>query len=534
MKSSKFNILVTITLILLGISFFEYVLTSRINLNFRFFFPAALEENTTFDLTISNEDGSEEYKITPNSNEIKLGNKKHGSYNLNVFLDDMPLINESYDFHKEFSFLRETFEKSISITDISSITSVEYKIADPWLRIKWFSQNLGDYKPIQYKVSILGKPDYLNVNYFEIDIREFLSNGITNIPIEISPVTKNKKILSTFKDELPVELKKISLDVPPQFDSFEISVDIDDNHMQINPYDMSFEFPILSNRENIKYIDVLYQKEKVFSATITNNDKTLALPTIPYATVTDAVMENGTLTLNIALDNKDGFLQNFFSEFLVQYEDKEFSTDSIVELPATDNAMNIFIIPRFKLGIPGYASLYVKPSSPVINIESSSKFATGTVDLTIHSGTSALTTGRIRIDRKDWVDIPEFKELYPISFKMDYERVHLVEIELHDELGQSGMYSKWLDPNTPQLGFFKNIKIVDGILNSEWGNTDLYEKLILIVTDGYNRVTLYPDKNESTVNLRNSVLTYPLKLILKGVKDDVQYTYAIEENIIPD
>ncbi len=536
MKSRKFNVFVTVIIILMVFAYFEFLLTSRINIKLNFIFPSDTYSGTIFNVSVQNEDGKRDFKITPNDNLIKLDNTKHGNYNIRITLDEMSLFNESFEFSRDFSFLRENFGKEIVISDISTITSVDYSVNDPWLRVKWFAENLGDYQPIQYRIKVFDEIKYLNVNYFEIDVRKYLKQGFKIIPLEISPVSKEKNILALYRKEVPVDFKKITLDMPPQFDSFEISLSLEDNQMQINPYDLSVEFPVMPGESDLLDIEILYQKEKIYSDTVKNNSESeiLKLPTIPYATVTNAVISEGMLNLDISLDGKDGFLQDFFSEFILQYGDDEYTATSTISFLATSNTMKIFIAPRFELGIPGSGLLYIKPEVPVVNIETTSDFEAKEVKFNIYANTTSYVQGRMRLDRGEWESIAEFKDEYERTYKMDFGKVHLIEIELTDELGQTGSLYKWIDPNTPQIGFFKDIFLSEGILNVEWGNSGSYEKMVLIVSDGYNMLTIYPDKNKNEINLKNSVLRYPVKVILKGLKNEQQYTYAISENISPE
>jgi hypothetical protein len=92
--------------------------------------------------------------------------------------------------------------------------------------------------------------------------------------------------------------------------------------------------------------------------------------------------------------------------------------------------------------------------------------------------------------------------------------------------------SKWISTAVPETTFFTKCKLSkEQILTVAWDRLSLYSEKELIITDNYNIKRFYPEDSFLQLDLSDTVLREPLKVILKGFIDDEEYTVAVIDDI---
>lgn len=557
MKSKSLRVLVVLGILLLAFVVFELFLTSHFDLQIQLSFYPGLSSDTPLQLRLQGKATQETITLFPTQKTVLLKGLNIENYTLTVSLDTMTVYSRELSFENSFSFLRQREEIAVDIEEISTVTYIEYSIEDPLLRIKWQVKNLKDFIPAQFEVTVQDSKQIVNVNYLEIDVRNGLKTSNDTLELSIAPLSREGKRIHEFQTVLPVRLANLKLNLPPQLDSFETSLRVSGQILQMDPYTNVVVFPYLLTGNPIP-VEILYYQQPILNLPLTPEqlNQTVSLPLMPAATVTQMEFFSDRIRLHVGLENPEGsteFFRSAFKYFWVQADmailsspdtvskTVEATTASWIDIAATSTALDVFLIPQFDYGIQGRATKFTKPAKPAFQVMLTERKSDQIMNADIFSISPAALKGRYKVDRQDWVTIPIFIHQYSASIPMSFDQIHSLEISLEDEFAQSGEYKKWVDPSIPQTTFFRKVQIEAGILTAEWQPLTVYQQLIATVTDGYNKVTLTPETNSLQVDLSKTALYYPLKIILKGKlgrnngADFVEelYTCAIEENIYP-
>jgi len=533
MVFKKINFWIFLALICLIFVIFEFINTGKANLKMDFSFQETFPEGVKFTGYLQSGGFSQDLSISSSKTaEAELKGIPFGEYSLALFLDEKRILSENFTVEKKPSFWRQNENELIKVGEIASITSIEFSLNDPFIMMKWQSEFLGEYTPKQFEITIEGETNILNVNFTEIDIRKFLNQGKESIQCILKTISKDSFSINRLSFQIPVNMEKLIFDLPPQLDSFEVSARVNNNKIQIDPYSLSIEFPVLAYEESLP-VDVLYFGQKIYETEINPKSKInqIKLPLLPIAIVSNAKIENEKLSFVLSLEGQEKFFFDFFEDYVLSYNGTETTTERFFETASTDAAQNIYITPSFAYNVVGRVTLFEKPSKPEFNVKTKSNPANNETEISIFTETDNLLKGQYRVDRKEWIKIPEFTAEASFTSIMERNEAHLVEIGIFDGFNQKADYSHWIDPLVPETTFFKKIQISEKRLFLEWEKTESYDSLELIVADDYNKMVFYPEENTFEADLSKAPFSERFKIILKGKKNGSLYVASIVEGL---
>ena len=534
MKSNKW--LFIFLLVFLGIAFvsWEFFVTSRLSLNVHFIYPEGISDDVSFEMKIYSGRFENNISIQPSKENIQYSSIPFGDYFFEINLDERMIIKEFHSFQSEFSIKRLKETVSIDISELASITSVNYKIVDPFLTVKWAGKFLGGYKPTEYLMRVNDEEKTLSVNYVEVDVLKELLDGREKIDLEIIPLTRTGKELLRFEYEIPIRLENVRLDIPEGFNIYEMSINVQEKRIPIDPYNPKVSFPVIDFSENKIPYEIYYYEDRIWKSelNLSEANEMIKIPEIPQATVTQVLLNESTVTLLLDVVREEEFLYDRFNYFEI---DTDASKATVTErYTYQNNDTGLSITPLFNPDIKGETLTFKIPNPPNPKLhtymyDDQMRFSP---TIKVSSDSFLNLSGLVTIDNSEQLVIPVFSEnyLFDADFKMD--EVHLIEVILKDIYGQSAQMSKWISTSVPETTFFTKCELNQNqILSVAWDQLSIYPDIELIVTDNYNIKRFYPEVSELKLDLSDTVLREPLKVILKGFIDEEEYTAAVIEGI---
>ena len=537
MKSNKWVFI--FFLVFLGIAFvsWEFFVTSRLSLNVHFAYPEGISDDVSFEMRIYSDRFENNITIQPNKDNVQYTSLPFGDYFFEITLDERLIVKEFHSFQSKFSVKRLKETVSLDISDLASITSVNYKIVDPFLTVKWTGKFLGGFKPTEYLLRVNDSEKTLSVNYVEVDVLKELLDGREKIDLEIIPLTRTGKELLTFEYEIPIRLENVPLDIPEGFNIYEMSINVQEKRIPIDPYNPKVSFPVIDLSENKIPYEIYYYEDRIWKSelNLSEANEMIKIPEIPQATVTQVLLNESTVTLLLDVVREEEFLYNRFNYFEI-YSD---TTEATVTERYTykNNDTDLLITPLFNPDIKGETLSFRIPNPPYPKLhtymyDEQMKFSPS---IKVSSDSFLKLSGVATIDNSEQRIIPVFSQNYTFDVDFKTDEVHLIEVVLNDIYGQSAQMSKWISTSVPETTFFTKCELNQNqILSVAWDQLSIYTDIELIVTDNYNIKRFYPEVSDLKLDLSDTVLREPLKVILKGFFDEEEYTAAVVEGIRSD
>ncbi len=534
MKWSKWTFVFLV--VFSGILFiaWEFFVTSRMSLDVQVIYPAGISDDVGFQMKVYSSDFTNEKVILPHDEAIRYSNLPFGDYFFELTLDDRLLIKEFHNFQSGFSFKRTKETVTLDVTELASITSISYKIVDPYLTIKWNGKYMGAFRPTDYLIALNGREQILNVNYLEMDVLKELLEGEDSVIIDIIPLTQSGGKLLSYEYEIPIRMESVSLDIPKGFNVYDMSINIQEKRIPIDPYNPLINFPVIDFSETTIPFEIFYYEDRIWKSEIilSSTKETIALPSIPEATVSRVDLNESTVTLYLDIEKDEEFLYNRFKHFIIQQD--TLSTTSTERFTYSNNHRQLQITPLFEPDIQGDSLSFEIPGPPFPQIHTFmlNKELQFDPSIKVYSESFLKLNGTLRVDNSNEIKLPDFSKeyFYKADFKID--EVHLIEIVLEDVYGQKAERTKWISTAVPETTFFTKCELNDNqILTVEWDQLLIYPEIELIVTDDYNIKRFYPKGAALQTDLSGTLLRQPLRVILKGYLNSEEYTAAVIEGI---
>ncbi|MFW6262415.1 MAG: hypothetical protein ACOC34_00070 [Thermotogota bacterium] len=534
MKSNKWIFIFIIVFVGIAFVSWEFFVTSRMTLTVHVNYPQGISNDVGFEMRVYSERFEEEMIVYPQEESIDFSSLPFGDYFFEIILDDRLIMKEFHSFQSKFSIRRLNEIVNLDLTELASITSVNYKIVDPYLTVKWVGKYQGGYKPTEYLIRVNDSERILSVNYFEIDVLKELLEERDQIDLEIIPLTRAGDELLAFEYEIPIRFESVRLDIPDGFNIYDMSINVQEKRIPIDPYDPKISFPVIDLEENRIPFEIYYYEDRIYQSELNLSDakETINIPEIPKATVTEVEIDQSTVTLHMEVTRDEEFLYNRFSHFDL-YSDSFHATATELFTYNNDNT-SIDITPFFDPDIKGKTLTFVLPNPPqprlhITMYDEQMKFKPS---VKVFSDSSLVLNGTITIDNSEILVIPEFTEEYTLNADFTVDEVHLIDVVLEDIYGQRAQQSKWISTSVPETTFFSECELSqEKILKVAWDPLVIYSQMELIVTDNYNIKRFYPESNHLEADLSGTLLREPLKVILKGFLNDKEYTAAVVEEI---
>ena len=536
----KFNKWVVIfLLVLLGMLFvsWEFFVTSRMSLSVNVIYPEGISDDVGFEMRIYSADFESEMMVYPEKDPINYSNMPFGDYFFELQLDDRLIVKEFHNFTSVFSIQRTKETVTLDISELATITAVNYKIVDPYLTIKWTGKYMGAYKPTEYLVYLNETEKILSVNYLEMDVLKELLEGKEKVAVTIIPLTQDGEEILRFNYEIPVRMERVNLDIPDGFNIYEMSINIQEKPIPIDPYDPSVRFPVIDLPETSIPYEIYYYEDRIWKSELTLSEsiEQIKLPDIPKATVSAVNLEQSTVTLHLNVTREEEFLYNHFKYFEI-HSDTINSTATEIFTYHNDHTV-LSIIPLFEPDIQGEETSFTIPGPPIPRLHTTmfDEDMTFKPTIKIFSDSFLSLTGMVKIDNDKEFLIPEFTSEYTFETDFQMDEVHLIEVSLKDVYGQKAEHSKWVSSSVPETTFFKRCEMnADQMLFVEWDPLLIYSEIELIVTDDYNIKRFYPEESNLQTDLSGTLLSEPIRVIVKGYLDGEAYTAAVIEGVRSD
>ncbi len=522
--------------VFLGLAFvsWEFFVTSRMSLNVDVLYPDGISNEVGFEMRIYSNTFDNEMVVYPQSESVEFSSLPFGDYFFELSLDDRMIVKEFHNFKSQFSISRFKETVTLDISELASITSLDYKIVDPYLTVKWNGKFLGGYRPTEYLIRVNDNERTLSVNYVEVDVLKELIEGQDIIELEIIPLTRNGGKLLSFDYEIPVRLESVRLDIPDGFNIYEMSINVQEKRIPVDPYDPKISFPVIDLTENKIPFEIYYYEDRIWKSELklSEANELIKIPEIPQATVTAVQLNESTVTLHLDVVREEEFLYNRFNHFEI-FSDA-FSATATDDFTYQNDETTIHITPFFSPDVKGKTLTFKIPNPPSPKLhtymyDDQMKF---TPSIKVFSESPLKLEGDLIIDNSEKRMIPEFRNEYVIDVDFKMDEVHLIEVILEDTYQQKAQMSKWISTAVPETTFFTTCKLSkDNVLTVSWDQLSLYSEKELIITDNYNIKRLNPEDSNLQIDLSDTVLREPLKIILKGFIDDEEYTAAVIDDI---
>ena len=534
MKLNKWSIIFLLVLIVSVFLSWEFFITSRMNLDVSFIFPDGISDDVEFEMRIYSEEFDNKTAVFPHDKEINYSSMPFGDYFFELYLDDRLIIKEFHNFQSQFSIKRAKEQVALDISELATITSVNYKIVDPYLTIKWTGKYLGAYKPAEYLVYLNNNERLLSVNYLELDVLKELLEGEQAVDIRIIPLTQSGGKLLSFEYQVPIRMESVRLDIPEGFNIYDMSINIQEKRIPIDPYDSRISFPVIDLSENSIPFEIYYYEDRIWKSELDLSEvvETIKIPDIPQATVTEVDLDESTVTVHLNIDREKEFLYNRFKYFEISSD--TINTTATEYFTYNNDNQNIYITPLFEPDIQGETLLFTIPQPPIPHLhtymfDENLDFAPS---IKIYSDSFLKLHGDLQIDNTLVHNIPEFNGEYLFELDFEKDEVHLIEISLEDIYGQTAQKAKWISTSVPETSFFIKAELnKNQILDIKWDSLTIYQETELIITDNYNIKRFYPEESGLQIDLSGTLLREPLRVILKGFLNGDEYTAAVIEGI---
>ena len=554
-KMNYKTVILIVVAALLVFTLFEFLLTSRLNLMVNVEFSEQLSTlynkrdklpsagaNFFFQISGQEPGGTIFEKriiVSPEKNRYEINNIPYGDYFYELELDDKTITREFINFSPSFRFTREESGIALDLTNLATITSVDYKVEDPSLLIKWHGKYMGAFRPFQYLVKTNNQEESVSANFLRVDLYSFLLEDQREIRLSIEPLTKSGMPLLQYDKTIPIELASVEFEIPEALNPYELTVEIQGKELQIDPFTDNVEIPLAGSKGNELSIpfNAKYYGETIWNSTVdaTSIRNGVEFPEVPEPTVTTMSFNEDALDIHFALTGETSFLKQNFEYFVVTTETTATTCTKSLNYEFSEKGETITVKPYFYPDIMGEAVRFTVPLDPAPRLHSVMFDQDGEFSpkLVIYSGTNARTAGRYSIDREKERTIPAFTKyetIIPDDFRE--EAVHHVSVVLESEYDVQGSVEKWISTKSPEVTFFKEAYFDNsGILHVSWDQTEMYDELKLIVTDGYNIIEKTPSGSSASINIKDTALQTPLRIILKGFYQGDEYTAAIVENL---
>ncbi len=526
-----FRVFLIVLILLLGLASSFFFLRSRMDLSVSFEFPYTIDDDATFHFQIHTQDLSYEFEIGKKHNQVLIPGMKYGLYTVSLTHQGMSILRSSYDFQPSFGFLREEASLPILVPELSRITYIHYQLNDPWIQIRWQVQNQLELKPFQYRVQVGHQQWLVSANFLEIDARGLLERWDQGIPIRIEPINRLAQRLGQWEDTIPLSLEVLRMDFPPQFDPFEMHVEIFDQRFQLDPYQKTIHFPMLDTATEVP-IRVIYYDEPILNWLLAPEDfaQPQRIPEIPYATVTEVHMTSEGLSLS--LDRESDFLSNYFDSYLIEWLNLEATTTNQIVIPTDADQYQLLITPQYGLGVTSKTTVYEKHAPPKILLGTLGQTEDENAQIHIASISQYSVSTRYRINRGDWIDIKETESISIITLPYRSTDVLRFDVEVQDQIGQMALSGKWIDPKTPCSTEFSAVRLKDEILFVDWLEMpEVYDSLYLVLSDG-SRIHSFPvSSGPFQIDLSTISIQGPFRVILRGLLEEKEFTMAVRENV---
>ncbi len=534
MKFNKWSVL--FIFVLIGIVFvsWEFFVTSRMTLNIFINYPEGISKDVVFDMKIYSDKLNKELSVDPKKNVVSYSNLPFGDYFFEISLDDRLLIKEFHGFKSQFSIKKKKESINLDVSELASITSVSFKIKDPYLSVKWSGKYLGAFKPAEYLVYLNGVERRLNVNYTEIDLLKELLGGRENINIKIIPLTQNSEEILAFDYVIPIRMQSANLDIPNGFNVYDMSINVQQKRIPIDPYEPKINFPVVDQSDDTIPFEIYYYEDIIWKSQLKLSDsiENIKLPRIPEASVTSVELEESTVTINLTINKEQPFLYNQFKFFEITGESIDASSTG--EFIYHNDYNPIFITPLFEPDIRGETLSFKVPKDPTVKLHTYMYDEKGVFAprFKFVSQSPLNLSGKIIIDNKKERLVNGFNGEYVFEENFSESELHLISIQLSDDYGQKSQMAKWISTAVPETTFFTEIILDKNMkLEVKWDELEIYEETELIVTDNYNIKRFYPEGSQLTTDLSETLLREPLKIIIKGFYNDEEYTAGVIEGI---
>jgi len=522
--------------VFLGLAFvsLEFFVTSRMSLNVNVVYPDGISNDVGFEMRIYSNSFDNAIMVYPQSESVEFSSLPFGDYFFELSLDDRTIVKEFHNFQSRFSISRFKETVTLDISELASITSIDYKIVDPYLTVKWNGKFLGGYRPTEYLIRVNDNERTLSVNYVEVDVLKELIEGQDIIELEIIPLTRTGGKLLSFDYEIPVRLESVRLDIPNGFNIYEMSINVQEKRIPVDPYDPKISFPVIDLSENKIPFEIYYYEDRIWKSELklSEANELIKIPEIPQATVTAVQLNESTVTLQLDVVREEEFLYNRFNHFEI-FSDA-FSATTTDNFTYQNDDTTIHITPFFNPDVKGKTLTFKipPPTSPKLHTYMYDDQMKFTPSIKVFSESPLKLKGTVTIDNSERRVIPEFSSEYVIEVDFKMDELHLIEVILEDIYRQKAQMSKWISTAVPETTFFAKCKLSkDQILTVAWDRLSLYSKKELIITDNYNIKRFYPEDSFLQLDLSDTVLREPLKVILKGFIDDEEYTVAVIDDI---
>ncbi|HPE68276.1 MAG TPA: hypothetical protein P5560_01095 [Thermotogota bacterium] len=547
MKSRVTGILLWLSVIALGVAFFEFWVTSRFDLTVAFTPPTSMNEETLFQVRLQNGNTTHQHTMSSKERTLSFPNLPFGNYVFEVSLDEMPLFQEQLSFEDSFSWLRRKETLNVELTDVSSISSVDVQLQDQTLQVRWQVSNLGEFKPSGYEITVAKQSFQTRVNFWEGDLETLLAapgNAETLdgedgwIPVSISVLNREGMVMANVQRMLPVGMLQIQCVLPPQLEPFQTALQISGQTRQLDPYTRSTSVPVIKTWETLD-VQVLYMGEPIFAEQLPVSEQkvTLELPPVPSATITEVRLQEGGYAFQAGIVSQEGFLQNWLEYFEIEHEWQGetllATTSGSYSSASVTNAPTFRVLPRLKYGVFGRAIEYSVPATPTLQFATQSLPQGEELQVQLFCDSAATLTGRYRLDRTTWVALAPFEGSVTLVLPMSFSSIHLLEFEVQDPLGRLVRLERWIDPNTPALSFFTPEKRDTKQVELSWQPVEGYEELSLTISDGFQRRTFTPTTSRFVVPFAEIPFFGTFRAVLKGRVGEDWYTIAIQENLDP-
>lgn len=534
MKSNKWFFVFFLVFLAIAFVSWEFFITSRMLLNVNIDYPNGISDDVAFKMRIYSERFESEMIVYPEGDDIRFSSIPFGDYFFEITLDDRLILKEFHSFQSQFSINRLKENLTFDISDLASITSIDYKIVDPYLTIKWNGKFLGGFRPTEYLIRVSDSERKLSANYIEIDVLKELIQGRDRIEFEIIPLTRTGGQLLAFNYEIPVRLERVRLDIPNGFNIYDMSINIQEKRIPIDPYDPKISFPVIDLSENKIPFEIYYYEDRIWRSELNLSEANdlIKIPEIPQATVTAVNLNESTVTLLLDVKREEEFLYNRFKHFEI-YSDS-FSATATNQFNYLNNNTTIRITPFFNPDIKGETLSFRVPHPPYPKLHTYmyDEQMNFKPSIKIFSDSPLKLKGTVTIDNYEENKITDFKKEYIFDVDFEQDEVHLIEVLLEDIYGQKGQVSKWISTAVPETTFFTDCDLSqEQILTIGWDELSIYSEKELIVTDNYNVKRFYPEGSNLETDLSGTLLREPLKVILKGFVNNEEYTAAVIEEI---
>jgi len=526
-----FRVFLIVLILLLGLASTFFFLRSRMDLLVSFQLPHTVDDDAVFQFQIYTQDLSYNYEIGKKNNQILIPGMKYGLYTISLTHQGMNILRSSHNFQPSFGFLREETSLPILVPELSRITHIHYQLNDPWIQIRWQVQNQLELKPFQYRVQVGHQQWMVSANFLEVDARGLLEGWDQGIPIRIEPINRLAQRLGQWEETIPLSLEVLRMDFPPQFDPFEMHVEVFDQRFQLDPYLKTIHFPLLDTATEVP-IRIVYYDEPILDWVLTHDDfaQPLIIPEIPFATVTEAYMTSEGLLLS--LDRESDFLSNYFDSYLIEWLDQEATTTKQIIIPSDANQYQLLITPQYGLGVTSKTTVYEKYAPPKILLGTLGQTEDENARIHVASISQYSIITRYRINRGDWIDIGENESRSIITLPYRSADVLRFDVEVQDQIGQMALSGKWIDPKIPCSTEFSAVRLTDEMLFVDWLDMpEVYDSVHLVLSDG-SRIHSFPvSEGPFQIDLNTISLQGPFRVILRGLLEEKEFTMAVRENV---